>query len=81
MNIFIHKKRNPYETTAPMNFYHFASHQLVCPKTSAKILELFDKGLTEYVMFPVGRYLQKSKNPGEIIKLFNVPPFIPKKQI
>ena len=72
---------NPYETTMPMNFYYFASHQLVGPKISANILELFDKVLTEYLLFPVGRYLQKSKNPGEIIKLFYMPPFIPKNQI
>ena len=34
-----------------------------------------DKGL----MFPEKRYLQKRKKLGEIIKLFNMPPFIPKK--
>ena len=30
-------------------------------------------------MFPEERCLQKSKKLGEIIKLFNMPPFIPKK--
>ena len=31
-------------------------------------------------MFPEERYLQKSKKLGEIIKLFNMPPFTPKKK-
>ena len=35
-----------------MKFYHFTSCQLVRPEISAKILEFFDKGLTEYLMFP-----------------------------
>ena len=63
-----------------MKFYNFTSRQLVGPEISAKILEFFDKGLTEYLMFPEERYLQKSKKLGEIIKLFNMPPFIPKKK-
>ena len=46
------------------------------PEISAKILEFFDKSLTEYLMFPEERYLQK--NIREIIKLFNMPPFVPK---
>ena len=44
-----------------MKAYHFTSRQLVGPKKSAKILEFFDKGLTEHSMFPEERYLQKSK--------------------
>ena len=32
--------------------------QLDGPETSVKILEFFDKGLTEYLMFPEERYLQ-----------------------
>ena len=44
-----------------MKAYHFTSRQLVGPKKSAKILEFFDKGLTEHLMFPEERYLQKSK--------------------
>ena len=35
------------------------TRQLVGPEISAKILEFFDKGLTEYLMFPEERYLQK----------------------
>ena len=31
---------------------------MVCPEI-AKILGFFDKGLTEYLMFPEERYLQK----------------------
>ena len=45
----------------PVKAYHFTSRQLVGPKKSAKILEFFDKGLTEHLMFPEERYLQKSK--------------------
>ena len=78
--LFIKERGNPYQTTMPMKFYHFTSRQLVGPEISAKILEFFDKGLTEYLMFPEERYLQKSKKLGEIIKLFNMPPFIPKKK-
>ena len=63
----------------PMKLYHFTSRQLVGPEISAKILEFFDKGLTEYLMFPEERYLQENKKLGETIKLFNMPPFIPKK--
>ena len=56
-----------------MKFY-----QLVGPEISTKILEVSDKGLTEYLMFSEERYLQKCKKLGEIIKFFNMPPFIPK---
>ena len=38
-------------------FYHFTSRQLVGLEISAKILELFDKGLTKYLMLPEERYL------------------------
>ena len=58
--------------------HHFTSGQLVDPEISAKILEFFDKGLTECLIFPEERYLQKSKKLGETIKRFKVPPFIPK---
>ena len=58
--------------------YHFTSGQLVDPEISAKILEFFDKGLTEYLIFREKRYLQKSKKLGETIKLFKLPAFIPK---
>ena len=71
-NFFLYKRKgqslwNPYINT---------SRQLVGPEISAKILEFFDKSLTEYLMFPEERYLQK--NIREIIKLFNMPPFVPK---
>ena len=62
----------------PMKFYHFTFSHLVGTEISAKILEVFDKGLTEYLMFSEERYLQKSKKLGEIIILFTMPPFIPK---
>ena len=64
-----------------MKFYHFTFSHLVGTEISAKILEVFDKGLTEYLMFPEERYLQKSKKLGEIIKLFNMPPFILKSSL
>ena len=63
-----------------MKFYYFTSHQLVGPEKSAKILEFFGKGLTEYLMFPEERYLQRSKKLGKMIKLFNMPLFIAKKK-
>ena len=61
-----------------MKLYYFTSGQLVDPEISAKTLEFFDKGLTEYLIFREERYLQKRKKLGEIIKRFKVPPFIPK---
>ena len=75
---FIKERGNPYETTMPVKFYHSTSRQLVGPEISAIVLEFFDKCLAEYLMFPEEGYLQKRKNLGEIIKLFNMPPFIPK---
>ena len=62
----------------PMKFHRFTSRQLVGPEISAKISDFFYKGLTKYLMFPEERYLQKSKKIGEIIKLFNMPSFIPR---
>ena len=79
-NFCIKERGNPYQTIMPMKFYNFTSRQLVGPEIWAKILEFFDKGLTEYLMFPEEKYLQKSKKLGEIIKLFNMPPIIPKKK-
>ena len=76
--LFIKERSNPYESTIPMNLYHFTSGELVDPEISAKILEFFDKGLTEYLIFREKRYLQKSKKLGETIKLFKLPAFIPK---
>ena len=61
-----------------MKLYYFTSGQLVDPEISAKTLEFFDKGLTEYLIFREERYLRKRKKLGEIIKRFKVPPFIPK---
>ena len=58
---------NPYANT---------SCQIDGPEIPVKILKFFDKSLTEYLMFPEQKYLQKII--GEIIKLFNMPPFIPK---
>ena len=52
----------------PMKLYHFTSGQLVDPEISAKILEFFDKSLTEYLIFREERYLQKSKKLGETIQ-------------
>ena len=52
----------------PMKLYHFTSGQLVDPEISAKILEFFDKRLTEYLIFREERYLQKSKKLGETIQ-------------
>ena len=71
--LFIKERSN-----IPMNLYHFTSGQLVDPEISAKILEFFDKGLTEYLIFREKRYLQKSKKLGKTIKLFKLPAFIPK---
>ena len=53
--LFIKERGNPYQTTMPMKFYHFTSRQLVGPEISAKILEFFDNGLTEFLMFPEER--------------------------
>ena len=64
-----------------MKFYYFTSHQLVGPEKSATILEFFGKGLTEYLIFPEERYLQRSKKLGKMIKLFNMPLFITKKNL
>ena len=64
----------------PMKVYHFISHQLVGPEISNKILEIFDESLTEQLMFPEKRCLQKSKKLGEIIKLFNMSPFTRKEK-
>ena len=58
---------NPYANT---------SCQIDGPEIPVKILKFFDKSLTEYLMFREQKYLQKII--GEIIKLFNMPPFIPK---
>ena len=66
--LFIRERSNPYESTMSMKLYHFASGQLVDPEISAKILEFFDKGLTEYLIFREERYLQKSEKLGETIK-------------
>ena len=66
--LLIKERSNPYESTMPMKLYHFTSGQLVDPEISAKILEFFDKGLTEYLIFREERYLQKSKKLGETIK-------------
>ena len=52
----------------PMKLYHFTSGQLVGPEISAKILEFFDKGLTEHLIFREERYLQKSKKLAKTIK-------------
>ena len=78
---YIKERRNPYETTIPIKFYNFTSCQLVGLEISAKILEFFDKGLTEYLMFPEERYLQKrnlkrmatleflsKKQPGKLVE-------------
>ena len=61
-----------------MKLYHFTSGQLIDPEISAKILEFFDYGWIEYLIFREERYLQKSKKLKETIKRFKVPPFIPK---
>ena len=66
--LFIKERSNPYESTMPMKLYHFTSGQLVGPEISAKILEFFDKILTEYLIFREERYVQKSKKLGETIK-------------
>ena len=76
--LFRKERRNPYESTMPMKLYHFTSEKLVDPEISAKILEFFDKSLTEYLIFQEERYLQRSKKFGETIKRFEMPPFIPK---
>ena len=47
------------ESQSLWNPYVNTSRQLAGPEISAKILEFFDKGLTEYLMFPEERYLQK----------------------
>ena len=70
--LFIKERSNPYESTLPMKLYHFTSGQLVDPEISAKILEFFYKGLTEYLIFREERYLQKSKKLEETIKRFKV---------
>ena len=54
-NFFIKERGNLYETTMPLKFYHFTSHQLVGPEISGGRFELFDKCLTEYLMFPEER--------------------------
>ena len=59
-----------------MKLYHFTLGQLVDLEISAKMLEFFDKGSTEYLIFQEDRYLQKSKKLGETIKHFKVPPFM-----
>ena len=66
--LFRKERSNPYESTMPMKLYHFTSGQLVDPEISAKILEFFDKRLTEYLIFREERYLQKSKKLGETIQ-------------
>ena len=53
-----------------MKLYHFTLGQLVDLEISAKLLEFFDKGSTEYLIFQEDRYLQKSKKLGETIKHF-----------
>ena len=76
--LFRKERSNPYESTMPMKLYHFTSGQLVDPEISAKILEFFDKSLTEYLIFREERYLRKRKKLGETIKQFEMHPFIPK---
>ena len=68
--LFIKERINPYESTQPMKLYHFTLGQLVDPEISAKIVEFFDKGLREYLIFSEEGYLQKSKMFGEPIKRF-----------
>ena len=68
--LFIKERINHYESTKPMKLHHFTLGQLVDPEISAKIVEFFDKGLREYLIFSEEGYLQRSKKFGEPIKRF-----------
>ena len=65
--LFRKERSNPYESTMPMKLYHFTSGQLVDPEISAKILEFFDKSLTEYLIFREERYCKKAKSLGKLL--------------
>ena len=79
--LFIKERSNPFESTMPLKLHHFTSGQLVDPEISAKILEFFYKGSTEYLIFQEERYLQKTKKLGKTIKRFKVLTFITKNTI
>ena len=75
---FIKERGNPYETFTSNKLHHFTSGLLVDPTTSSKILQYFDKGSEEYLIFRKERYIEKSKRLGDSIKRLAVPTFLPK---
>ena len=49
----------------PIKCYPFTFREVVAPEISAKSLGFFDKGLTQYLMFPEERHLPKKQKAWE----------------